>query len=219
MPWPEGSSFRITQAPGDVITAHIAAGNRNAVDFSMPPGTAVLAARGGEVIETESRYGAGSDEEPVTHEGNYVRVRHEDGTIATYAHLMHRGVTAAQGMRVEAGGLLGYSGATGDTLRPQLHFGVSRWEGPEGARFEISIPVRFYVGSPPVAFAPRGSLDVMANYSSPAEPPLTASERRMLPWKRPDLPPEDLPKAWLTLLAFAVALVGGIAWYWKLFRS
>ena len=219
VPWPEGSSFTIRVAPGDAVTPHIAVNNRHAVDFSMPEGTPVLAARRGTVIETEARYGASRDEDALTYEGNYVRVRHEDGTIATYAHLMHRGVAVAPGKAVEAGALLGYSGATGDVTRPQLHFGVSRREEKDGARYEVSVPVLFYVGNPPVAFAPRLSLDILANYSSAAEPPRTTVERSLVPWRRPELPPGQVWESWLVLAALAAALVAGIAWYWRFSRS
>src|SRR5690242_20292640 len=51
VPWTEGLSFTISQAPGDVVTTHIAARNREAVDFGMPEGTSVLAARAGVVTE------------------------------------------------------------------------------------------------------------------------------------------------------------------------
>jgi len=216
-PWPEGLAFTIEVAPGQVITPHIAAANRHAVDFSMPEGTSILAARAGVVIATESRHGASRDEEALTYEGNYVLVRHEDGTLATYAHLRHRGVAVALGERVEAGALLGYSGATGDARAAGLHFGVSRRE--LGTGYEVSVPVRFYVGTPPRAFAPRPSLLVKADYSADPEMPSTASERRWPTWKRAELPPEELLKAWLTLAALGAALVAGIVWFWRFSRA
>src|SRR5262245_46365639 len=185
----------------------------------MPDGTSVLAAREGTVIATESRHGASKDEEALTHDGNFVRVRHEDGTIATYAHLKHGGVAVGLGQRVQVGDLLGYSGATGDANGTQLHFGVSHFEGKGGALYEVSVPVRFYVGSPPLAFEPRRALLLTAKYSGEAEFPRTASERRMAYWKRPELPPDEMSKAWLTLVAFGLALVGGIVWYWRFARG
>ena len=215
VPWADNLTFTISQAPGEVVTTHIAARNREAVDFGMPEGTSVLAARAGVVIQTEARFGASKDEEPVTHEGNFARVRHEDGTIATYAHLKNRGVAVAAGEKVETGALIGYSGATGDTNGAQLHFGVSRWQETPDGRFEVSVPVRFYIGTPPLAFEPRRSLVVTANYKGPADYPRAASDYRFGLWKRPELPPEDMPKVWLTLAGLAAALVGGIVWYWK----
>jgi len=215
VPWADNLTFTISQAPGDPVTTHIAARTREAVDFGMPEGTSVMAARAGVVIETEARFGATKDEEPVTHEGNFVRVRHEDGTIATYGHLKHRGVAVAAGDKVEAGALLGYSGATGDTNGAQLHFAVSRFEGG----YEVAVPVQFTIGSPPIAFVPQRSLVVTATYKGPAAYPRAASDYRFGLWKRPELPPEEMPKVWLTLAGLAAALVAGMIWFWRFSRG
>lgn len=215
VPWADNLTFTISQAPGDAVTTHIAARTREAVDFGMPEGTSVHAARSGLVIETEARFGATKDEDAVTHEGNFVRVRHEDGTIATYGHLKHRGVAVAPGEKVQAGALLGYSGATGDTNGAQLHFAVSRFEGG----YEVAVPVRFYVGSPPIAFVPQRSLVVTANYKGPAVYPRAASDYRFGWWKRPELPPDEVPTAWLKLAGLAAVLVAGIIWFWRFSRD
>ena len=49
--------------------------------------------------------------------------------------------------------MLGYSGASGDVVEPHLHFVVTRvQENSSGWREEVSIPVKFYIGAPAVAF-------------------------------------------------------------------
>jgi murein DD-endopeptidase MepM/ murein hydrolase activator NlpD len=220
LPFPEGRSFTITQAPGGWITTHIAASNRYAVDIAMPEGTPVLAARAGVVSETEARHGANRAEDAITTGGNYVIVRHADGTFAAYAHLKHGGVEVKPGEPVAAGRLLGYSGATGYATGPHLHFGVSRWEIVEGRRTEVSVPFRFTVGAPPIVFEPRAALRVTANYSSAAEYPRIPSETRLTPWNPPPpLRPEQLPVAWLELAAWIAAALAGMAWFWRFSRS
>jgi murein DD-endopeptidase MepM/ murein hydrolase activator NlpD len=220
LPWPEGTSYTITQAPGGWITTHIAVSNRYAVDIGMPEGTPVLAARRGVVTEAEDRHGGSATEEAITTGGNYVIVRHEDGTFATYAHLKHRGVEVQQGEQVAAGRLLGYSGSTGYATGPHLHFGVSRWETVDGRRTEASVPFKFYVGTPPVAFAPRASLTVAPNYSSAAEFPRVPSEKRLAPWNPPPpLKAEQLPMAWTELAAWIAVALAGMAWFWRFSRS
>lgn len=82
--------------------------------------------------------------------GNLVRVRHTDGTAATYAHLGFFGVAVEEGEIVAAGKLLGYSGATGYASGPHLHFAVTRAAAGD-AREEASLPVMFYSGHPPAA--------------------------------------------------------------------
>jgi len=69
---------------------------------AMPEGTPVVAARAGVVAEAEGSHGSGADDDPLTDGGNYVRVRHADDTIATYAHLRHAGVAVEPGEKVEA---------------------------------------------------------------------------------------------------------------------
>src|SRR5262245_28163147 len=168
LPWPEGLTFMFIQAPGGRVTSHFTKTTLNAVDIAMPQGVPILAARSGIVDALEAAQGASPVDEPLTYEGNFVRVRHDDGSAAIYAHLKHRGVAVAVGDPVASGQLLGYSGATGDVLEPQLHFAV--------VREDASLPVRFYVGLPPVAFPPRTALRVTANYSGPAEWPRAPSE-------------------------------------------
>jgi hypothetical protein len=146
-----------------------------------------------------------------------VRVRHADGTAATYAHLGYQTVAVAVGEGVEATHLLGYSGASGDVVAPHLHFVVTRvQENSAGWREEVSIPVKFYVGEPAVAFAPRAAVTVTANYSGPAEAPRAPSEGGSLAsWKRPVLEAGDEARAWGVLALWLACGIAGLVWFWK----
>src|SRR4051812_19464285 len=101
LPWPEGLSYMFTQVPDGRITTHFTKATLNAVDIEMPAGVTVLSARAGVVEAVEAEQGA--DDEPATYEGNFVRVRHQDGTAAVYAHLQFRGVVVTPGELVQAG--------------------------------------------------------------------------------------------------------------------
>jgi murein DD-endopeptidase MepM/ murein hydrolase activator NlpD len=209
LPWPEGRTFMFTQVSDGRITSHFTKATRYAVDIAMPEGVPVLAARDGTVEALEARYGASADD-AVTYEGNFVRVRHGDGTAAIYAHLRFRGVAVALGDQVAAGQVLGYSGSSGDYDVPNLHFAVVRVQkNSAGWAEDISVPITFYVGVPPVSFPPRTALRVKANYSSAAEAPRLAGEGPMFPWRRRDVEAEELPAAWsLLALWFACAVAG-----------
>lgn len=219
LPWPEGLAFKFIQAPGGRITTHISVENLHAVDIAMPEGTPVLAARDGVVEESEARHAASVDEDPATQYGNFVRVRHADGTVALYAHLRHAGVAVQPGARVKAGELLALSGASGDAPGPQLHFGVARIERRDGREDAVSVPFRFYIGSPAIVFAPRAGFTALARYSGPARHPYSALDARIAPWDVRKLEPGEEPLAWLGIAAWLAAALAGMAWFWRFSQS
>lgn len=104
--------------------------SRYALDFGVPIGTPVLAARGGTVMEVEEEFrGHGLDLERYGDRANYVRILQDDGSMAVYAHLAPESVIVVPGDRVRAGDFLGKSGDTGYTTGPHLHFVVQRNAG------------------------------------------------------------------------------------------
>lgn len=211
-----------SQAPGGMITTHMTRDSQHAVDIPMPEGTPVLAARGGVVAAAEWRHGTGLETAPAWLGGNLVRLRHADGTFATYAHLMPAGVAVELDEEIEAGRVIGYSGSTGFATGPHLHFGVTRLEpaGEGRAQVSVSVPVTFYVGDPPLAFAPRAALFVTADYSPRAEPPWLPSAPRRLPqWSPPVLAPEQRALAWGQLALWAAMGLAGIVWFYRFSRS
>lgn len=113
-----------------------------AVDFDLPAGSKVLAAREGTVVLTEDRFERGGVDKAFWLTANYVIVRHADGTLANYDHLQKNGVAVQVGQKVKAGDLLGYSGSTGYSGGPHLHFMVYR--ARDGYQRE-SFPMKFEV--------------------------------------------------------------------------
>ena len=220
LPWPEGLSFMLTQVPDGRITTHFTKATLHAIDFAMPVGVPVLAARSGIVEALEAGTSVGPEDEPLTYEGNFVRVRHEDGTAATYAHLAAQRVVVTVGEHVQASQLLAYSGASGDVSQPHLHFVVTRIErNASGWPEEISVPVHFYVGTPPVAFPPRAALTVTAKYSGPAQAPRAPSDwQPLVPWKPAVLGPWAQAGAWALLAACFAGGVAGMLWFWRFSR-
>lgn len=171
VPWMDGRTFVIGQAPGGRITTHNTAQSRDAVDISMPEGTPIVAARAGTVVHVAADYTAGGVKPDLRDQANVVMVLHEDGTIAQYAHLMPGGVAVRVGEAVQAGKLLGYSGNTGLSDGPHLHFAVTRIVREGDTLAEVSIPFAFYVGDPPQAFMPKTGMSVRAVYNTRASAP------------------------------------------------
>jgi murein DD-endopeptidase MepM/ murein hydrolase activator NlpD len=169
VPWLDGRAFRIGQAPGGRITTHDKPWNRNAIDVSMPEGTPIVAARAGTVVEVTEGFSEGGKDESFVNQANVVRLVHEDGTLAEYVHLMQGGSAVRVGEKVAAGKLIGYSGNTGFSSGPHLHFAVLRVVR-EGDTFQyVSEPFSFYVGRPAHVFFPKTGLVVPANYTSPGK--------------------------------------------------
>ena len=113
--------------------------NRYALDFAADIGTPVLAARAGTVMQVESDFSkAGLKKEKYGGRANFVRILHDDGSMALYAHLATNGVLARVGQRVSAGQQIGLSGNTGFTTGPHLHFAL---QVNRGMRL-VSIPFR-----------------------------------------------------------------------------
>jgi murein DD-endopeptidase MepM/ murein hydrolase activator NlpD len=168
LPFEEGQSYPVSQAYGGKLTSHNNRENLYAVDFAMPPGTPVVAARAGVVIDATLRHSEGGYDVKFLDKANTVAVVHDDGTVAEYAHLSTSADVVKVGQRVAAGDLLGYSGNTGYSSGPHLHFIVSRPSVNEGKVTRVSVPVLFYANDPAVRFSAQAGTTLTANYNSPA---------------------------------------------------
>jgi len=166
LPFEEGRSFAITQAYGGKLTSHSNFENLYAVDFAMPPGTPVVAARGGILIEARLHHHEGGHAVNDWDKANTVSILHEDGTVAEYAHLSPGAAIVGPGQRVEAGQLIGYSGNTGYSSGPHLHFVVYKPAVTDGKMTRRSLPVVFYDYDPPVRFSAKAGTTVTASYKS-----------------------------------------------------
>lgn len=123
-PLPFSGPVRIGQGFGGPFS-HTSAQARHAVDFSLPVGTPVVAAREGVVMDAERWFsGNGRDLERDGPRANHVRILHDDGSMAVYAHLEYNGVSVRPGQRVRVGQEIGRSGNTGYSTGPHLHFAV-----------------------------------------------------------------------------------------------
>jgi murein DD-endopeptidase MepM/ murein hydrolase activator NlpD len=117
------TSFQISQAFSGSFS-HTDEQNKYAVDIVMPIGTPVHAARSGIVLEAEDDFFKGGTNKAYASEANNIRILHDDGSMAIYAHLELEKAQVYPGLAVTAGQLIGYSGNTGFSSGPHLHFAV-----------------------------------------------------------------------------------------------
>lgn len=112
-----------------------------ALDFKVKTGTTICAARGGVVTATrEDSDKRGLKTENLS-DGNYVYIRHDDGSEANYWHFKKDGVLVNVGDTVQTGQPIGLSGNTGYSAFPHLHFEV---RGNDGKGNYVQLPTRFY---------------------------------------------------------------------------
>lgn len=100
------------------------------VDFLLRPGTPVMSAADGRVRQatTSPAY------------GNFVEIRHPDaGYLTRYAHLKEIPDGIRPGVEVERGDTIGYSGNSGRSTGPHLHYEVHDQSG------QTLDPMRFFV--------------------------------------------------------------------------
>lgn len=114
-----GKGYFTHPLPGAVRTQGIH--GYNGVDLAAPAGTPIYAAAGGEVIVSKGSGWNGGY-------GNYVVIKHPNGSQTLYAHNTSNGVVV--GDRVTAGEVIGYVGSTGRSTGNHVHFEVRGAKNP-----------------------------------------------------------------------------------------
>ena len=138
LPYAPGTTRKITQGYDGKFSHQ--GSNKYAIDWEMPQGTPVYAARGGLVVKVKDDSDRGGGNIKFDPFNNYVLIRHDDGTLGHYCHLKKDGVTVKPGQIVKTGDLIAHSGSTGFSSGPHLHFCVFM---TKDGRQRVSIPVKY----------------------------------------------------------------------------
>ena len=96
-----------------------------AYDFLHSEGGKIRAARAGTVYdldESSSTNGFNPATPCNPGVGNYLVIKHKDGTFGVYWHIRHNGIEVAVGDSVSRGDVIAHSGNTGNSSTPHLHF-------------------------------------------------------------------------------------------------
>jgi len=149
LPYADGERFRVLQ--GFESDWSHRGDEQFAIDFKMPVGTPVHAARGGIVVRTEAGGDKGCWDDSCDGFANFIVILHDDGTTGEYYHLQKNGVLVEVGQRVVAGQRIGLSGNTGRTAEPHLHFAVYH---ATKAGHSQSVPISF-ISTDGIVYEPR----------------------------------------------------------------
>ncbi len=95
-------------------------------DFVMEENTEICASREGVVVQVKEDSNLGGPDVSFMPHANRVTIMHADGSYADYAHLRKDGALVGIGDTVVAGQVIGYSGNTGWSTKPHLHFQIYR---------------------------------------------------------------------------------------------
>jgi murein DD-endopeptidase MepM/ murein hydrolase activator NlpD len=138
MPFGPGR-YVVMQGPRGTFSHFAGSESENAVDWTVPEGTIVCAAREGRVVGVKQDSDVGGADRSFRPFANYIVVRHADGTFAEYVHLQKDGAMVKLGDEVTTGQPIGLSGQTGFASKPHLHFDA--FQAVDGKR-KISLPFR-----------------------------------------------------------------------------
>lgn len=168
LPYDPGAEYPVDQGYSGAFS-HTGQ-DQYSIDWRMPPGARICAARGGKVIELKIDSNVGGPDPQWKDHANYLLILHEDGTIGCYSHLMEQGAVVEIGDSVDQGQPIGYSGNTGFTTGPHLHFSVYR---PQSGSVRESLPVKFRTSTSKAAELVAGQ-----SYRRPNEDHLSMFQRR-----------------------------------------
>lgn len=122
---PFSGTYNISQGPDCNVTGTHVGRSEEAIDFAMTEKTPIYASASGVVVM------AGSDSSGF---GNLIKIKHSNDDVSWYAHLYSFASGVVVGSSVNQNQLIGYSGDTGNSTNPHLHFEI---RGSDNISFRI----------------------------------------------------------------------------------
>ena len=138
LPYESGASYIVSQGYNGTLSHQ----GENALDFDMPIGTRVCAARAGMVVKAVDEHNRSCPNISCNAFNNHILILHSDGTFSEYAHLKRGGALVDVGQEVQAGQVIALSGNTGWTTGPHLHFTVFK----PNREHRKTLPTKFDTG-------------------------------------------------------------------------
>ncbi len=123
LPFSKGKRYKVLQGNNGSFS-HKGSLSQFAIDFKMDIGQEVCAIREGVITTTKADSDEGGSSKNYLKKANLIMINHNDGTFSQYIHLKKNGVIVKKGDTVKKGQIIGYSGNTGFSTKPHLHFAV-----------------------------------------------------------------------------------------------
>ncbi len=118
LPFEKGSSCKLWQGYFGSFSHQ----TERALDFSMPDGSNIVAARDGVVVSVVQSNTQSCPNKSCLKYNNFVNVYHSDGTFVSYCHIQFQGSKVKVGDKVKQGDVIALSGHSGFTSGSHLHF-------------------------------------------------------------------------------------------------
>ncbi|QWD03195.1 M23 family metallopeptidase [Polynucleobacter paneuropaeus] len=125
IPFSTDAGIKICQSSDGPLTSHSPL-RKNAVDFCADEYTPILAAKSGVVVEVIQEYTQGGRNLALLGKENKVRILHDDGLVAVYAHIAHNSSAVKVGDRVDQGQQIAKVGNVGYSTGPHLHLELNQ---------------------------------------------------------------------------------------------
>jgi murein DD-endopeptidase MepM/ murein hydrolase activator NlpD len=132
LPYPVGEAYEVITSYCSYFTLP----DRIGLDFDLPMGSRLLAARSGVAIEVVDGF---DDNGASLDQNNFILIQHGDGSVAFYSHIRQGSARIETGDSVGVGDRIADSGAAGAPFA-HLHFTVYRNAGLDD---RDSLPINF----------------------------------------------------------------------------
>ncbi len=116
---------------------------KHAVDFIVPEGKPIYAALGGRVVYVKQNSNVGGNHRKYWFKGNRIVIKHKNDEYSAYEHLKYKGSKVKVRQVVRKKQVIGFSGNTGYSAGPHLHFEFFRLTGPDKEKDFQTLQVAF----------------------------------------------------------------------------